>query len=83
MDMQAKIKYNKGSAQKHGWDPRWFGSDDFNVGLVERIAEFQEEHDLEADGLCGPMTYARALTEREARAAADHRTRYACVYCNV
>jgi len=72
MDMAAKIKYNKGSAQKHGWEPQWFGSSGFNVGLVGRIAEFQKEHDLEADGLCGPMTFARMLTGREANADTSH-----------
>ena len=34
--------------------------------MVENILKFQEEHDLDADGLCGPMTYARRLTEQEA-----------------
>ena len=72
MDIRAKIQYNKGSAQKHGWVPRWFGSSDFDVELIERIANFQEEHDLDADGLCGPMTYARMLTEREANADTTH-----------
>lgn len=66
MDIQAKIVYNTKSASKHGWSPIWFGVGDYNEELIEKIIEFQEKHDLEADGLCGPMTYARALTAREA-----------------
>ena len=72
MEMRAKIQYNKGSASKHGWTPRWFGDEEFNEDLVEKIMDFQREHDLEADGLCGPMTFARALTEREAHADTSH-----------
>ena len=66
MDTQAKIEYNEKSASKHGWAPCWFGTDDFDEALIEAIKQFQLDHGLDADGLCGPMTYARALTEREA-----------------
>ena len=72
MDTQAKIDYNKKSAAKHGWEPGWFGAEEFNEQLVEKILEFQTEHDLEPDGLCGPMTYARALTGLEATADTNH-----------
>ena len=72
MDMLAKIEYNKKSARKHGWEPGWFGPDTFNEGLVKKIMEFQENHNLSGDGLCGPMTFARILTEREANLEADH-----------
>jgi len=58
--------YNEASASKLGWDPSWFGEDEFDDELVQAIENFQTKHDLEADGLCGPMTYRRALTEREA-----------------
>ena len=66
MDTQAKIAYNVRSAAKHGWSSSWFGCDNFDEELLEKITQFQSDHDLEADGLCGPMTYARILTEREA-----------------
>ena len=42
------------------------GPDDFNEDLIYRITDFQMEHGLEADGLCGPLTYRRALAVKEA-----------------
>ena len=65
MHIDDKIEYNVRSAHKHGWNPGWFGADDYNEELVEKITAFQEEYNLTPDGLCGPMTYARKLTERE------------------
>ena len=66
MDTQAKIDYNKRSAIRYGWIPPWFGVDEFSEQLVKNILDFQKEHDLEPDGLCGSMTYSRVMTEREA-----------------
>ena len=61
-----KILYNKKSALKHGWTPSWFGASKFDSDLIDRIEEFQRVHDLEIDGLVGPITYRRAFTNREA-----------------
>ena len=72
MDMQSIIEYNKNSSRKHGWTPIWFGLFNFDEELVEKIKDFQDEHNLEADGLCGPMTFARMLTAREADADTNH-----------
>ena len=72
MDIEAKIDYNKDSAFKHGWFPAWFGADGHDEDLVEKITEFQKAHDLTPDGLCGPMTYARILTEQEANRDTSH-----------
>ena len=58
--------YNKRSAKKYNGDPSWFESDDFDDNLVEKIKDFQMRHDLDQDGFCGPMTYRRILSEREA-----------------
>ena len=62
-----KIRYNKKSAKKHGWAPFWFGATQFDQFLIECIKGFQRDHDLTADGLCGPETYRRAYTYLEAR----------------
>jgi len=59
-----KIRYNKRSAKKYGWEPSWFGATEFDGVLIENIKEFQELHDLKADGLCGPATYRRAYTNK-------------------
>ncbi len=58
--------YNTASASKLGWEPIWFGALEFDDRLIEKIEEFQEEHDLKADGLCGPATYRRIVTARQA-----------------
>jgi len=72
MNLADKIEYNVDSALKHGWAPTWFDAGDFDEILVEKITEFQKEHDLEPDGLCGPMTFARKLTEMEADEDTDY-----------
>jgi len=58
--------YNSSSAAKLGWDPSWFGCDEFDVELVKAVQKWQKAHGLTADGLVGPMTYRRVWTEREA-----------------
>ena len=57
--------YNKRSAKKLGWEPSWFGASGFNADLIAKIMAFQEEHDLDADGLCGDMTYRRKIASRQ------------------
>ncbi len=57
--------YNSSSAAKLGWDPSWFGCDEFDDQLVLSIKKWQRKNGLKADGLCGPSTYRRVWTERE------------------
>ena len=61
-----KMFYNEASAAKLGWDPSWFCAEDFDELLVNNIKAFQRDHELLPDGLCGPLTYRRARTAREA-----------------
>ena len=70
MNLENKIFYNEASASKLEWSPLWFGVEDFGEELIEKIKKFQAAFDLKADGLCGPMTYRRIQTEREASFAA-------------
>ena len=59
--------YNEASAAKLGWEPRWFGDCKyFDIRLQNMIKDFQREHGLEADGMCGPSTYRRIFLQREA-----------------
>lgn len=58
--------YNSSSAAKLEWNPSWFGCDEFNDELVNAIKKWQRKRSLKADGLCGPATYRRVWTEREA-----------------
>jgi len=64
--MTEKIRYNTLSYKRYGWKPSWFGANDFDNDLIEKIVQFQKSLGLEADGLCGPSTYRRIYTHREA-----------------
>jgi hypothetical protein len=64
--MSDKVKYNINSSRRFGWKPDWFGANDFDDKLVEKIMDFQRSLGLAADGLCGPTTYRRIFTDREA-----------------
>mgnify|MGYP003676788945 FL=1 len=58
--------YNEASGVKLGWNPTWFGENHFDEGLVEAIQRWQRKNSLKADGLCGPGTFRRIWTERQA-----------------
>jgi len=58
--------YNEASAKKLGWEPSWFGEKYFDDKLVRAIKKWQKARGLSGDGLCGPMTFRRLWTEREA-----------------
>jgi len=60
-----KIFYNEASSAKLGWDPNWFGREDFDEDLINEIRKWQRRTGLKADGLCGPSTFRRIFTERE------------------
>ena len=61
-----KIFYNRASADKLGWTPAWFDTDEFDDKLIEKIKVFQRKYDLKVDGLVGPKTFGRVYTHREA-----------------
>jgi len=56
--------YNESSAAKLGWEPEWFGCDEFDEDLVEAIGNFQKKNGMSADGLCGPGTFRVLFNER-------------------
>tara|TARA_R100001509_G_scaffold165469_1_gene147264 strand:+ start:1536 stop:2432 length:897 start_codon:yes stop_codon:yes gene_type:complete len=58
--------YNKSSATQLGWEPSWFGEKYYDDKLVRAIKKFQKRYGLTADGLCGPSTFRRIWTERQA-----------------
>lgn len=58
--------YNEASAAKLGWTPDWFGCAEFDEDLVVAIKKWQRRNRVTADGLCGPTTYRRVWTERQA-----------------
>tara|TARA_R110000824_G_scaffold329865_1_gene516599 strand:- start:910 stop:1842 length:933 start_codon:yes stop_codon:yes gene_type:complete len=58
--------YNEASAKKLGWEPSWFGEKYFDDKLVRAIKKWQKDRSITGDGLCGPMTFRRLWTERQA-----------------
>jgi peptidoglycan hydrolase-like protein with peptidoglycan-binding domain len=56
--------YNESSSAKLGWEPEWFGCDEFDEDLVEAIKHFQKKNGMSADGLCGPGTFRVLYNER-------------------
>jgi len=56
--------YNESSSAKLGWEPEWFGCDEFDEDLVDAIGEFQKRNRMTADGLCGPGTFRVLYNER-------------------
>ena len=58
--------YNEASAKKLGWEPSWFGEKYFDDKLVRAIKKWQRDRGITADGLCGPMTFRRLWTDRQA-----------------
>tara|TARA_Y100001970_G_scaffold292411_1_gene433606 strand:- start:2040 stop:2948 length:909 start_codon:yes stop_codon:yes gene_type:complete len=61
-----KVFYNKSSADSLGWTPEWFNVKYHDEKLVSAIRKWQKARGLTADGLCGPATYRRIWTERDA-----------------
>lgn len=61
-----KYFYNESSALKLGWEPSWFGCSKFNDDLIEAIGKYQKSKGLTSDGMCGPSTYRRIYSDRQA-----------------
>jgi len=61
--------YNEASAKKLGWEPSWFGEKYFDDKLVRAIKKWQRSRSISADGLCGPTTFRRLWTDRQAEIA--------------
>ena len=59
--------YNEASANKLGWEPHWFGEKYYDDKLVRAIKKWQTQKKIKADGLCGPATFRRLWTERQAK----------------
>lgn len=64
MNIEQKIEWNEESSLKYGWEPSWFGCDEFNSRLIKAIQVFQFDNGLKADGLCGSSTYRKIWTQR-------------------
>ena len=70
MSVVDKYFYNQASRAKLGWEMDWFDASDEGE-LIKNIRIFQKAHGLTPDGLCGPTTFRRIWTEREANATEE------------
>lgn len=62
--MTKAINYNKKTSEELGWEPNWFGCEEINDELTEKIKEFQKQMHINSDGMCGPGTFRRKFNER-------------------
>ncbi|NJN99831.1 MAG: peptidoglycan-binding protein [Anaerolineales bacterium] len=62
---QEEIEANIISAKQNGWAPGWFGQSQFDDGLINQIKRFQRQYFIEENGIVGPLTFRRLITERE------------------
>ena len=69
MSVVDKYFYNQASAQKLGWEPSWFGAENFEDDLIKKIRAFQRKLGVTPDGLCGPETFRRIFTERQSNSS--------------
>ena len=69
-------RYNKRSSRKLGWSPEWFGASAFDDDLASKIGSFQQQHNLEVDGKCGPTNYRRIMTDSELEETTNRRRKY-------
>ncbi len=64
LSLEEKVFFNQASAEKLGWSPDWFGCEKNDSELVKKIEEFQKNHGLSPDGLCGGNTFKILYTNR-------------------
>lgn len=67
-----EAELNKRYAQTEHWTPGDFGGTGFNDDLTMKVKAFQIKCGIPVDGIVGPSTYRRLMTEKEAvRLVAD------------
>lgn len=64
LDYDKAISYNRKSLIKYKWSPSWFDCDVLDESLIDAVLRFQEENNMSPDGMVGPSTYRRIVTER-------------------
>ncbi len=65
MGLSKIIDENRRSADQLGWDPSWFGVEDWGTALVKAITAFQRAFEIKPDGWCDETTFRRILSERD------------------
>lgn len=67
--MSSPEEYNAKSMEKYGWSRECVDlpPDATMTDVTEAVVEFQKEHDLDPDGLVGPMTWRRIQAANELR----------------
>lgn len=62
---EEEIEANRISSKQNGWSPGWFGCADFDDKLINQVKRFQKQYFIEENGIVGPLTFRRLITERE------------------
>jgi len=73
-----EVKLNKKYAAIEKWRPSDFGASFFDEYFILKVKEFQKQYGLEVDGIVGPSTYRRLMTEKEAKQVASQKN----IICN-
>lgn len=73
-----EIELNKRYAKTENWTPADFGATRFDDDLIMKVKAFQARYSLQQDGIVGPSTYRRLMTEKEA----IHTTANKFIVCN-
>ena len=65
--MKKVLEYNKKTSKEYGWKPEWLGCKKFDEKLIKEIKNFQKKQGVTQDGMLGPETFRRLVTDRESK----------------
>ena len=65
--MSKALEYNLAESRRNGWNASILGEDKIDEQFCEVVKSFQKAHGLTADGMLGPSTFRRIVTERESK----------------
>ena len=65
--MSKALSYNLAESKRAGWDASILGLAQIDESFCEAVKAFQKEAGLTADGMLGPSTHRRILTEKESQ----------------
>jgi len=69
--MSKALEYNLAESRRNGWNASILGEDKIDEQFCEVVKAFQKAHGLTADGMLGPTTFRRILTEKESKISAQ------------
>lgn len=67
--MSKALNYNLAESKRVGWDASILGLTQIDEAFCEAVKAFQKTYGLAADGMLGPTTYRRIVTEKQSQNA--------------